>query len=139
MNNQSSKTKQDISAEMTTKEMACHVAQLAGDKKAEDIEVIDVSKISTDIADFVVICSAETVPQLKAISAHIEDSLAKTGMEPAHKEGHYGDPWFLLDYTDFIVHIISTEAREFYNLEELWSKADFIPSMEFLQSQSNFS
>ena len=48
-------------------------------------------------------------------------------MEPSHKEGKYGDKWFLLDYTDFIVHIIESEARSFYNLEELWHNAFFIP------------
>ena len=84
-----------------------------------------------DIADYIVICSAKTAPQLKAIAAHIEDSLSKLGMEPAHKEGKYGEKWFLLDYIDFVVHIIQEDARDFYNLEELWDDAVFIPSLEW--------
>lgn len=84
-----------------------------------------------DIADYVVISSAATAPQLKAIAAHIENSLSALGMEPAHKEGRYGDKWFLLDYIDFVVHIIQDEAREYYNLEELWTDATFIPSPEW--------
>ncbi len=113
-----------------TKDVVYQVAKFAEDKKAEDIEILDITKVA-DIADFVVITSASTPPQLKAIASHIEDSLAKMGLEPAHKEGKYGDKWFLLDYIDFVVHIIQTDAREFYNLEELWSKASFISPAEW--------
>jgi ribosome-associated protein len=113
-----------------TKELVYQVANLAEDKKAEDTEILDITKIA-DIADFVIITSAQTAPQLKAIASHIEDSLTKMGLEPAHKEGKYGDKWFLLDYIDFVVHIIQTEAREFYNLEELWSKASFVSPAEW--------
>ena len=84
-----------------------------------------------DIADYVVICSAETMPQLKAIASHIEDSLSELGMEPAHKEGKYGEKWFLLDYIDFVVHVIQEDARQYYSLEELWHDAVFIPSIEW--------
>lgn len=84
-----------------------------------------------DIADYIMICSATTAPQLKAIASHIEDSLSKLGMEPAHKEGKYGEKWFLLDYIDFVVHVIQEDARSYYNLEEIWSDAIFIPSPEW--------
>jgi ribosome-associated protein len=80
-----------------------------------------------------VFINIDTVPvsQLKAIASHIEDSLSKLGMEPAHKEGRYGEKWYLLDYIDFVVYVIQDEARHFYNLEELWSEAIFIPSPEW--------
>jgi ribosome-associated protein len=106
------------------------VAKLAEDKKGEDTEILDITKVA-DIADYVLITSAQTAPQLKAIASHIEDSLTKMGMEPAHKEGKYGDKWFLLDYIDFVVHVIQSDAREFYNLEELWSKASFVSPLEW--------
>lgn len=118
-----------------TKELVYQVAKLAEDKKAEDTEILDITKIA-DIADFVIITSAQTAPQLKAIASHIEDSLTKIGLEPAHKEGKYGDKWFLLDYIDFVVHIIQTDAREFYNLEELWSKASFVSPAEWSKISS---
>jgi ribosome-associated protein len=113
-----------------TKDLVFQVAKLAEDKKAEDTEILDITKIA-DIADFVIITSAQTPPQLKAIASHIEDSLTKLGMEPAHKEGKYGDKWFLLDYIDFVVHVIQTDAREFYNLEELWARAAFVSPAEW--------
>ena len=103
---------------------------MAEDKKAHDVEVVDILSLQ-DIADFVIISSAPSAPQLKAIASHIEDSLSKLGMEPAHKEGRYGEKWYLLDYIDFVVHVIQDEARHFYNLEELWSEAIFIPSPEW--------
>ena len=108
------------------KDLVYEVAELAEDKKAIDTEILDVKDI-VDITDYIIITSGESYAQLKAIAAHIEDSLSKKGMEPSHKEGKYGDKWFLLDYTDFIVHIIESEARSFYNLEELWHNAFFIP------------
>lgn len=110
---------------------AFKAAKLADEKKAIDIEVLDISNFA-DIADFVVICSGDNPAQLKAIAAHVEDSLARTGVEPNHKEGKYGDKWFLLDYIDFIVHIIDEDARVFYNLEELWSGAIFIPEHDWV-------
>ena len=116
---------------MKTKEAVFYAAQLAEDKKATDTEILDVTKIG-DIADYVIICSGSTSPQLKAIARHIEESLSKLDMEPAHKEGKYGDKWFLLDYIDFVVHVIEEEARGFYNLEELWSSALFVPRDEWV-------
>lgn len=133
MANQVKHLEQSFSPEAitNTKDLVFFVANLCEDKKAEDTEVLDISKIAADLADFVIITSADTAPQLKAVSRHIEDTLAKMGMEPEHKEGKYGDTWFLLDYVDFIVHVINTESREFYNLEELWAKAKFIPDIEW--------
>jgi len=116
---------------MVTRDIVFYAAQLAEDKKAIDTEILDITSIA-DIADYVIICSGSTAPQLKAIARHIEESLSKLDIEPAHKEGNYGDKWFLLDYIDFVVHVIDEKAREFYNLEELWSTALFLPRDEWL-------
>lgn len=116
---------------MSARDLVFYAAQLAEDKKATDVEILDVSEIG-DIADYVLICSGSTTPQLKAIARHIEESISKFDMEPAHKEGKYGDKWFLLDYIDCVIHVIDQKAREFYNLEELWSKAFFIPRDEWI-------
>lgn len=113
------------------KQLVFDVANLAEDKKATDTEVLDITKVAADIADYIVIASAGNPAQLKAIAKHIEESLSERGMEPNHKEGKYGDKWFLLDYLDFVVHIIDESSREFYNLEELWHEAVFIPRDEW--------
>ncbi len=112
------------------KQLVFNVANLAEDKKAIDVEILDITKVA-DIADYIVIASAPSAAQLKAISRHIEDTLAEKGIEPTHKEGKYGTKWYLLDYLDFVVHIIDDSAREFYNLEELWHEAVFIPRDEW--------
>ncbi len=118
---------------MDAKSIAYKIAELAEDKKANDVEILDIRKLA-DITDYVIIGSADNPAQLKAIARHIEDSLSKLGLEPSYTEGKYGDRWFLLDYVDVVVHIIHEEAREFYNLEELWSQAIFIPREEDLRT-----
>lgn len=118
------------SRSIDSRELAYKAARLAHDKKATDIEVLDLRNCA-DFTDFVVIASGQASPQLKAIARHIEENLSLESIEPGHIEGKYGDKWFVLDYIDFVVHIIDHEARDFYNLEELWSKAFFIPEDEW--------
>jgi ribosome-associated protein len=64
------------------------------------------------------------VRQVQAIADAVEDSLRKTQVRPAHVEGFERAEWVLLDYFDFIVHVFSTERREFYALERLWGSAE---------------
>ncbi|MBT6842172.1 MAG: ribosome silencing factor [Candidatus Melainabacteria bacterium] len=120
---------------ISIKELAFKAARLGEDKKAKDTEILDITKIS-EVADYIIIASASSKAQLKAVASHIEDSLAKEGMEPAMREGKYGDQWFLLDYLNVVVHIIDEKAREYYNLEELWAGADFLPRDEWAEELS---
>jgi len=115
---------------LTSKEIAFKAARLCEDKKGSDTEILDISNVS-DLADFIVISSGETSAQLKAMARHVEESLSDLGIEPTVKEGTYGDKWYLLDYGDVIINIIQQEARNYYNLEELWQKAHFIPATEW--------
>jgi ribosome-associated protein len=116
---------------MESKEFAFKIAKLCEDKKASDIEVIDIIKFGK-IADYYIICSGESEAQLKAISKYIEESISDDlDLEPRVKEGKYGDKWFLLDYIDVVVHVIGSEAREFYNLEELWQAGKFLSPNEW--------
>jgi ribosome-associated protein len=126
------KPKDKSSKKEFTNSLVFYAAKLAEEKKATDIEILDVRSI-TDITDFIIIVSGDNPAQLKTIARHIEESFSQKGLEPIHSEGNYGDKWFLLDYSDFVVHIIDEEAREFYNLEELWHKAFFIPKNEWLE------
>ncbi len=107
---------------LSAKELAFMIARAAEEKKALDTKLIDVRSV-TDTADYLIVTGGESSAQLKAISSEIEDTLSKNGIEPAHKEGKYGDKWFLFDYGDVTVHIIEKEARNFYRLEEFWSHA----------------
>ena len=124
----------DQELDLEPKALAFRIAAYCEDKKAIDTEVLDISGVS-DIADFIVICSGESPAQLKAIARNVEESMTDVQkVEPVLKEGKYGDKWYLLDYSDVIVHIIESSAREFYNLEELWQDALFIPRNEWAEN-----
>lgn len=115
---------------LSSRELALQIARLCEDKKGIDTEVLDISSIS-DLADYIIISSGESPAQLKAMARNVEEALSTDGTEPNVKEGKYGDIWYLLDYGDVIVNIIQTEARNYYNLEELWQNAHFIPASEW--------
>ncbi len=77
----------------------------------------------TSLADYFVICSAESEPQILAIADAIQVSLSKHGYRPLGIEGREAGLWLLIDYDDVIVHIFKEEARSFYNLDRLWADA----------------
>jgi ribosome-associated protein len=104
---------------LDSKEKALLVARLVSDKKADDVVVFDLSNIS-GITDFFIICTGATPAQRKAIQRAIEEEMEKLGYRPRGIEGREGSGWLLLDYYDFIVHIFSPKAREFYKIEELY-------------------
>lgn len=96
------------------------VCKAAADKKAKDIVVIKVEHLTT-LADYFVICSGRSAPQVKGIANNIDDEIAKLGMEPLRREGIAEGRWAALDYGSVIVHIFHEEARSVYCLDKLWS------------------
>lgn len=105
---------------MTSQEMA-KIAHLAmEDKKAEDIKIIDISKVSV-IADYFIIASGTSSPHTKALSDFVEEKVEKElGESILRREGYQGGSWILLDYGTVIVQIFKPEERSYYNLEKLW-------------------
>lgn len=98
-------------------------AAAAGDKKAEDLVVLDLRGIST-FTDYFVICSGTSEPQLKAISSSIREQVRdKLGRKPFSEDGYPVSQWIVLDYGEVIVHLFHTEKRAYYSLEDLWSDA----------------
>jgi ribosome-associated protein len=97
-------------------------ARAADSKKASDVRVLDLREIST-FTDFFVICSGANARQIQAICDGVELELKKDGEFPLGIEGYDKAEWILADYGDFIVHIFSPAAREFYGLERLWRQA----------------
>ncbi len=94
-------------------------AHAAADKKASDIVVLDVRKDS-DIADYIVIASAHSSPQLWATYEGVVAALQDIGVRLVHQDGHARDRWMALDYGGLLVHIFMADARQFYRLEHLW-------------------
>tara|TARA_B100000927_G_scaffold270983_1_gene247572 strand:- start:481 stop:804 length:324 start_codon:yes stop_codon:yes gene_type:complete len=89
------------------------------DIKAVDPVAIDVKKISS-LADFMVIASGTSNRHITAISERIIEGLREEDISGIKIEGQAGDDWLLVDAGDVIVHLMSSEAREFYDLESLW-------------------
>ena len=94
----------------------------AESKKATDLRILDLREIST-FTDFFVICSGANARQIQAICDEVELELKREGELPLGIEGYDKAEWILADYGDFIVHIFSPAAREFYGLERLWRQA----------------
>lgn len=89
------------------------------DKKAIDIKVIDISKVSV-IADYLVIAGGNNKSQVQAMVDNVEDNMMKNNEYTKHVEGYSTANWILLDYSDIIVHVFNQEDRLFYDLERLW-------------------
>lgn len=107
-------------------------AKQADHIQAEDIVVLDLRGIS-NLADFFVICTATSIPHLKAVSRDIR---AKTeeeiGEKPRSTDGDASSLWIVIDYVDVVVHVFHSELRDVYCLEDLWSDAPRIP-LDFLK------
>ncbi len=94
------------------------------DKKANQIKILDISKIST-IADYFVITNGDNVNQVQAIVDSVEEALGKLGYQPRAIEGYRNAGWILMDYNDIIINVFSKEDRLFFDLERIWK--DGIP------------
>ena len=104
--------------------LAC--AEAAADKKAEDIAILDLRGISS-FTDFFIVCSANSDPQLKAISSSVRETMRDLGARPLNEEGFPASQWVVIDFGEVIVHVFNAEKRDFYNLESLWKDAPRIP------------
>jgi ribosome-associated protein len=97
--------------------------EAAQDKQAVDISVLNL-RGSGAFADYFLLCSGTSQPQIQAIGEAIEEKLGRQGRHVAHREGKSSAEWVLLDYGYFVVHIFSERARQYYDLERLWRNAE---------------
>ena len=94
------------------------------EKKGNNIISLDLRKINEAVADFFIICEANSQPQIRAIAEHVEDQVrTRCEEQPYHHEGYHNLQWVLIDYVNVVVHIMLPENRKFYKLEEMWSDA----------------
>jgi ribosome-associated protein len=98
------------------------VIEAVQNKKAVEVTVLDLRNTGA-FTDYFVICTGATSRQVHAIADGVEESLKADGVRPSHVEGYKRAEWILLDYFDFIVHVFSRSARQFYGLERLWGEA----------------
>ena len=107
---------------MEARDFAGRVGELILSKKGFDVKILELKEISS-VADYFVICSADSNIQVKAIADEVDDKLRDIGIKCHFKEGYTTLNWVILDYFDVVVHIFKKDAREFYNLEKLWGDA----------------
>lgn len=99
------------------------------DKKAYDIKILDIKKISS-IADYMVIADGTNKNQVQAMCDAVTEEMGKAGFLSKSIEGYSEGGWILLDYYDIIIHIFSDEARRFYDLERIWSDGKYVDISE---------
>jgi len=106
---------------LAKKKLVIHALE---DIKARDIQAIDVRKV-TAIFDWIIVASAESARQTKALARHVQDSLKESGSAIVGTEGEGSAEWILVDAGDVVAHVMQPAVREYYNLEELWGEGKF--------------
>jgi len=93
-------------------------------KKGENIISLDLRKINEAVADFFIVCEASNQPQVRAITDFVKQEVKEKCHEiPYHHEGKQKLSWVLIDYVNVVVHVMLSDTRKFYRLEEMWSDA----------------
>lgn len=108
---------------MDSKQLALLCKEFAENRKAENVLVLDVSKVSS-VTDYFVIATGSSEPHIRAIVSEITDRLrTEHGLKPHSVDGDIRTPWQVMDFFDVIVHVMRAEIREKYDLESLWGDA----------------
>lgn len=110
---------------VTASELAHHIVDVASDKKASDIVLLEVSGLTT-IADYFVICSGASERQVQGVAEGLIEEGEKSGRRALGVEGLSAARWVLLDFGDVIAHVFTPEERAYYRLERLWGDAPVV-------------
>lgn len=109
---------------LTSQERAVKCAALALDKKALNVKILEIGRLST-IADYLVLADGQSDRQVQAIVDSVRKGLKKFG-KPLDLEGEQEGKWAVIDYGDVIVHVFQQDVRRHYDLDELWSRAPLV-------------
>lgn len=115
---------------MNSKEMARLAVMALEEKKAENIEIIDISEVSV-IADYFIIANGTNRNQNQALADSVEETLCRAGANLKQTEGYQTANWILMDFLDVIVHIFDRDNRLFYDLERIWRDGKKVSLSEF--------
>lgn len=107
---------------MTAYEKAEAAVKALDDKKASNIEVLNVAD-QTSLSEYFVVASCQSTIQVRACADEVEEQLDERNISVLHKEGYSTGSWVLMDYGDVVVHVMQQEVREFYGIERLWDDA----------------
>ncbi len=125
--------------EINSYKFASILARILDDKLAKDITILNISNVSM-LADYFVICSADTNTQVKALTENVRERVKHLfGRIPAGEENDLKNRWNLLDYGDVIVHVLHKEERETYAIEKFWSHAFKVERKDWEEESKEYS
>lgn len=125
--------------EIPSYKTACAIAGVLDDKLGRDITILNISQVSV-LADYFVICAADTPTQVKALTEYVRDRIKKWfDRIPIGEENDLKNRWNLLDYGDVVVHVLHREERETYAIEKFWNHALVIKKEEWEKTAKEFS
>lgn len=116
---------------MTAEEKLKVIIRALDSKRAENIRVLKVTDL-TILGDYFVIANGTSTTHTRTLAEEAEFQMSQLGEEPHHREGMPGSNWYILDYTDVIVHVFYQETRDFYRLEQLWADAEEIDISSYI-------
>jgi ribosome-associated protein len=109
-------------------ELAKKIAEVAADRQAADVVLLDTSKVCS-FADYFIICSGESERQIEAVCEAIDAAVKDEHLARHRREGTPGSGWVLIDMGNIIVHVFAPFEREYYQLDDLWSRAPVLVRM----------
>jgi ribosome-associated protein len=110
------------------------IVELIFSKKGYDVRILDLRSLTT-IADYFIICSADSDTQVKAIADEVDKKMREEGVKSWHTEGYRSLNWVLIDFVDIVVHVFKKESRDYYNLEKLWGDAPVVIAEDSLNKK----
>ncbi|MDO5014326.1 MAG: ribosome silencing factor [Clostridia bacterium] len=113
---------------MTSKEKALKIADILGEKKGEEVVLLNLEGLS-DLTNYFVVCTAMSNNHVKALIDEVEYEMEKINII-ANTKSYKADDWQIIDYFDVIVHVFTASSREKYDLEGVWKNAEFIRAGE---------
>ena len=119
-----------------TRQQVAMAVSAVENKKGEDLAILEMDRNSGAFTDYFVVCTGTNPRQIQAISDEVEKRLSDSGIRPNSVEGYSQAEWVLLDYVDFVVHIFSPRARNFYDLERLWKSASRLTPAELARKRA---
>lgn len=124
---------------ITAETMACVIARILDDKLGKNISILNISNISC-LADYFVICSADTSTQVRALTSYVKEKVKEIFERlPNGQENDLKNRWNLLDYGEVVVHVLHKEERETYAIEKFWNHAFKVPENKWKEISKEYS
>ena len=125
--------------DITSDKLASVAARILDDKLGKDITILNISNVSV-LADYFVICSADTSTQVRALTSYVKENVKKLFERlPSGQEHDLKNRWNLLDYGDVVVHILHKEERETYAIEKFWNHAFKVSEEKWKKDSQEYS